>query len=463
MSNKKIKLLAKEITRAYKNFGVDINIAGGTIIPYLKRYIFNIELMPGTRIQGLFTYAQDIQVILKVHLFYPFRDKASIYIAVSEVDVDRNQLLKILRSPKFQNSTMQIPLALGYDILGNMYLADLAKLLHLIVVGPSGTGKSVALQCIVLSIIVKCTVSSVRLILFDIGANSLSHFSSVKHLYHPIIKDTETGIIVLESLVAEMDRRITLSEDALQNLPFIVCIIDEFDDTIAGIEGKEDSKRFTIFINSIIRRGRKAKIILILASHNPKSGNVKVNLDGIVPRITFQSANHYNSSTAIGISGAQSLRGGGAMLFKSQEVLTPMFLQGSFVTKDEIKKILSNAPAGCDDLNMLEVRYPELSEYISCGETTVAKSQKEFADILFWVLGRKKVSALEIKTTFRMGNRVNEIIEKLYEMSIITDKNANQPRKVIPQSIEEIPEKIMNLLQNNGYSIDMISEKISKR
>lgn len=460
---KRATYLCRLICKYYQYFSVHITITKVQIISDLKRYIFKIELLPGTKVQAIFNHAPDIQAAMELHLFYPFKMGVFIFIAVSEFDVKENRLLKILTSPEFCNSTMQIPLALGYDIMGGMYLADLAKLFHLVVVGPCGTGKSVALQCMVLSIIVKCPVDSVRLILFDIGADSLSYFANVKHLYHPIVKDTETGIIVLESLVAEMEKRITLGEGACQDLPFIICLIDEFDDTVAGVENKQDAKRFTSSLNSIIRRGRKTKIILILASHNPKLENVKVNISGIIPRISFQSTNHYNSSTAIGNSGAQNLSGDGAMLFKSQNERTPKFLQGSYVTHAEIAEILENAPEGYDNIDMLEIKFPEISENLISSKVTIQKNERELADIIFWALNCTHISVLQIQKNFKIGNRATDIMNVLYDMNIVAAKYSNQPREVIVNCLEDLSPETTNFLEDYGYTEAQIRESFKSK
>lgn len=444
------------IKNCYQCLGVNVNVTGVNIISSLLRYIFTVELLPGTRVQTIFTHAKDVQAALGLHLFYPYREGTSIRIAVSEFDIKENRLLKILRSPAFSESKMQIPLALGYDLMGNMYLADLAKLLHLLVVGPSGTGKSIALQCIIMSIIVGCSTNSVRLVLFDIGANSLSVFENIVHLCHPIVKDTETGIVVLESLVAEIDRRCDLNINQCNNLPFLTCVIDEFDDTIASIRDKEDAKRFTDAINTIIRRGRKAKVILILASHDPTLKNAKVNINGIIPRMVFQCAKHQNSSTALGVTGAENLPGEGAMLFKAQSGV-PVPLQGSYITSAEIERILDTAPTCYDDCDVLEIREPETVENgIVLDNTANEKCNKELAHIVLWVLGQETISIRRIQQNFKIGNRATEIMDKLYQWEIVEDKFSNQPRKVLPRSIEAISTESVEFLMKNGVLKDDI-------
>lgn len=454
---KRATYLGCQIRECYRRLGVNINISKVQMTFDLRRYIFKIEVLPGVRVKTIFTCAVDVQIALRLYLFYPFREGNSIFIVVSEFEIKENRLLKILRSTAFTNSKMQIPLALGYDLMGNTYITDLAKLLHLLIVGPSGTGKSVALQSIVISIIVRCPVESVRLILFDIGADSLTVFKNVKHLYHPIVKDVEKGVIVLKSLVDEMDKRISLSEDERRNLPFCVCIIDEFDDTVSSIENKEESKIFISSINSIIRRGRKAKIILILASHDPTSKNTKVKINGIMSRVVFKCASHYNSSSALGSTGAENLSGGGAMLFKAQDMNKPVLLQGSFITSAEIVEILKNEPVGYDNIDMLDIKEIENTD-IAFNSIAVEKDRKELADILFWVLGQVSVSVLQIQKKFKIGNRAKEIMEMLHKMNIVTKKFANQPRTIIPTCIEKLSGEAVDLLEHYGYDAEQIRE-----
>ena len=415
----------------------------------------------------VFDRAKDIQTLLGLPLFYIYKEGTAIRLAVSEYDIKENRLLKILRSEMFRNSEMKIPLAIGYNLMGNMHIADLAKLQHLVIVGPSGTGKSVALKCIVTSILVRCTPNAVKLLMFDIGANSLTLFNDVAHLHFPIVKDTDEGVKVLESLVWEMDRRIDIGEDECQSLPYLVCIIDEFDDTIASIEDKHEAKRFTDAINSVIRRGRKAKIIIILASHDPTLKNTKVNINGIVPRIVFQTLKHHGSSTA-GVSGAESLPGEGAMHFRSQAGQAPTPLQGSFVTDAEIVKLLSYAPPDNDEHDMLEIKepvtefLPSMADGLANSGVSVKRAEKELrelADIIMWVLGRETISSRKIQECFRIGGkRADTIVDKLNQMGIIGDKNSNQPRKVIPTCYGDLSEEIMGFLNEYGYTEEQIVE-----
>jgi S-DNA-T family DNA segregation ATPase FtsK/SpoIIIE len=454
------EILGRRIEAYYRYYKVNIRVTKVKLIPELRRYIFNIKILPGVKVQNIFDCATDIQMALRFDLFYPFQEQKSIYLAVSETSAKENGLIKILLSQKFAYNDMQIPLALGYDLQGGMYITDLVKLVHLLIIGPSGTGKSVALRCIVMSIIVTCPINSVRLVLFDIGANSLSIFGEVKHLYCPIVKDIETGIAVLESLVKMMNERLLLEEDDCKKQPFCVCIIDEFDDAISGIDDTKKTKQFIDSINSIIRRGRKAKIILILASHDPTVKNTRVNINGIISRIAFKCANHHKSLTALGVTGAERLSGEGAMLLKAQGEGIPIPLQGSYVSSEEIDAVLSTVPAGNENVDFLEVHEATNTNNTEWKATDVfvGRETKEMANIILWVLGQTQVSVNKLKSRFQMGNRATTIMESLCDLGIVSPKCFNQPRKVIPICSEELSDDVISILNQCGYTWEQIKK-----
>lgn len=458
--------LAHLVERAYLELGVRIELTPNLYFVHLNRYLFHVKILPGTRIKMLLNFEKDVQIALGFRQFLLFQKESSIYLTLSRSDLYENRLLTILSSSHFSNSQMKIPLALGYEFTGNACITDLSELVNLLVVGSSGTGKSTALQSIITSIIVGCSVDSVRLILFDIGGNSLSVFENVLHLYHPIVKETQTGVCVLESLVSEIEKRIMYGEERCKDLPYIVVLIDEFDDTIASIQDKKTEKRFVNTINTIIRRGRKAKVILILASHDPTLKNTKVNINGIIPRIVFQCSKYQDSLSALGVTGAENLQGKGTMLFKSGTgpLLT---LQGSFVCKDEIERILKNAPALPDNYSMLNIQKSSFStdteDDDAAKDSTCIEKNKELAKIIMWVLGNQTISALRIKDEFNIGNRINDIMKQLVQMKLISEKDANKPRRVLIQSAEDLFDNVSNFLKSYGYSPDDIDAAINSR
>ena len=452
---KEAKKIKRIITVEYRHHGIKIKLKECIIIPHLKRYIFTIKPSKGTRINQILDRAEDIQITLGLPLFYVFKDGISVHLAVSMYEIKENSLLKILQNPLFLESDMEIPLALGYELTGDMHIADLTEMLHLLIVGPSGSGKSVALKCLILSILVRCSVEDVRLIVVEIGSSSLSKFNNALHLHHPIVKDVQTAIIVLESLVEEMNYRNDIGEEECQSLPYRIVIIEEFDDTISNIPDKEDSTKFTSALDSLIRKGRKAKIILILASHNPTLKTAKVNVNLIESRIAFRCAKHHNSSAALGVPGAEKLAGKGAMLFKSNGNIS--HIQGAFVTDEEITQILSTSPSGYEDIDMLEIKEPEPPHLPAVIDgIAVDANDKELASIIFWVIQHQKTSARLIQQSFRIGKRASNIIDTLHTMGIITGKFANQQREVIVTYFEDLSEVVIDLLNKHGYTEEQI-------
>jgi len=148
---KAAKYWVRTIKKHYSYHRIKIKIEGYIVIPHLKRYVFKLRPAKGHREQPIFGRSTDIQSTLGVYQFFPYKEESSLYIAVSEENCEENRLLSILQSQRFTENDAQIALALGFDMLGRMFIVDLVELRHLIVVGPSGTGKSVALQLYVLN------------------------------------------------------------------------------------------------------------------------------------------------------------------------------------------------------------------------------------------------------------------------------------------------------------------------
>ena len=358
---------------------------------------------------------------------------------------------------------MNIPIAIGYDILGEKRIVDLSQLVHLLVIGASGFGKSVTLQCMVLSIISRCSVEKARLILFDIGANSLSQFEGIQHLFHPIIKDTETGIVVLEALVAEMDDRMSHGKEAIQSFPYLICIIDEFDDMIASANRKV-ALRYSNAVNSIIRRGRKAKVIIVLASHSPTVKTTQIAINSIISRITFKCQNGKESYTALGETGAELLAVPGEMMFKAKDGGRAVMLRGAYVTDEEIELFLGELQKSDEDIDMLKIGRSEDAEDIYIGDHAAdSEGKKELADIIYWILGYKTTSMNKIREKFKMSNRVTDIMKILEELHIVTEQFSKQPRRVIPVCIEDLSPDIVSMLEQYGYAKENIEDIFRNR
>ena len=457
MQNKEVaENIAKAIEKSYKGFKVRIKIIGVKTGLDSYSFIFQIKFLKGTRYKSIVKYAEDVKISVGFATLIPFEGPSGVCLVVSTRRSTENGLRNILHDPQFLDARMDIPMAIGYDILGGKRVVDLHRLVHLLVIGASGFGKSVALQCMVLSVISRCSIEQARLILFDVGANSLSQFEGVQHLFHPVVKDTDTGIAVLEALVAEMDSRMVLKKEEINALPYLICVIDEFDDMIASVEKKVASKYINA-INSIIRRGRKAKIILVLASHTPTVKTTQIAINGIMSRISFKCQNAKESYTALGETGAELLAASGEMMFKAKDGGKAVMLRGAYVTEEEIELLLEGMPKQDADIDMLEIREPGAIGDIHIGDSTNDnEAKKELADIIFWVLGYKTMSMVRICKEFNLDNRVADIMKTLESLHIVTEQFSKQPRKVIPTCIEELSSDTICLLEHYGYTTEHI-------
>jgi len=458
------------VTKHFLCHGVALKLVLVKTISNSDRIIFKIKLKPGAKESMVFERARDIQTALQLPLFQPFREGLSLFLAVSENPVAENSLMRILDSHAFRSSKMWIPVALGFDMRGGARIADLGKMPHAMYAGSTGSGKSIGLLCLLLSILYKQPVNQANLILFDVGANTMEPLSDVPHLSHPIVKDTETGIYVIYALVDEMERRIGLERDELRNLPALVLAMDEYVSFIANIGNKKLAQSVANSISNLLRRGRHAKIHVVLATQDPTLRNMKVDLGNITARMAFTCAKYHNSITILGEGGAEKLPGKGALLYKSSEHPKPVHLQGAYVSSEEIKRLVGHVISKSHDSNnkfeipMLDPTQMRIAdEALTENQSPLVDDGKELADIVLWALGRENISVNQIQQQFRMGNRANDIVDKLFKMNVVTDRFAKQPREVMPLSVEEIPGDVLELLAQNGITTDDIADAMSNR
>ena len=454
MFNKKLK---KKIIVHYSHHGVHINLKPFKIIG--NNEIYRFKLKPGTKEHAIFDCASDIQTALRLPLFQPYREGLNIYLAISEKPDIKNSLWNMLLSQEFRRSNMRLPIALGYDIKCKMFFADLGKMPHALYAGSTNSGKSVGLLCLTLSLIIGQSVKNVNLILFDIGASSLDLLEGVPHLSHPIVKDADTGMYVIKSLVEEMERRIKLEGDELRNLPAIVCVMDEF---VSFINAVGKCKQVQEAVSKLLCRGRHAKIHMVFAAQDPTVKNMKIDLNNITARMAFLCAKYQNSITVLNEGGAERLSGNGAMFYKSNEYPQKIYLQGAYVSHDDAKQLIERVKMVEQDLSVKFV-IPEFEVSNSfcqvIGDFDSEDGQKkELADIIVWTLPQNTVSAKRIKEKFNMGNRVNDAVERMCKMEIVDKKFAKQARNVIPTAIDDLSEEVICLLEQCGYDIDYIIE-----
>jgi len=459
MNHKKMARMIAHNFAAHKS-PVDIelheSLEGGELL------IFNVSLKPGTKESGVFNCASDIRTALGIELFQPFKEGLCIRLAVSKKPITDNSLQKMLTSPTFQRIKMNIPIALGYDLRGDMKFADLTEFPHALYGGATNSGKTVGLRSLIVSIIAKQPVSKANLLIIDTGATGLDLFDDLPHLSCKIVKDTDVALFTMKTLFTEMERRIALHDSELRSLPALICIVDEFLTLIDNINGT-DKDTFITLISNLLRRGRHAKIHVVLATQESAKKDMQISLNNLYTRMAFKCSDFYSSRSILGTGGADKLPGKGAMLYKQPEHPDPLYIQGANITKKEIKRLVTRIIARQHDTSnkfvIPEMDSPQYTEQTTEGiSATLSKPsngrEKELAGIIFWALGQESVSVHKIKQNFDMGNRANDVMTDLRSLNLVAEKYANQPSDVIPACYDDLAAEVVNLLNRYGYTED---------
>lgn len=463
-----VRTLALLIVWHYQCHRINIMLRFCGFLRDCQRFIFQIIPLPGTTIAGIFDRADDIKAAMQIPLFQPFRKGVHIFLAVSAVPVSKISLRKMLLSSAFRNSDKALSIALGCNLMGEMVIEDLEKMVHAMYVGATSSGKSVGLMCLILSLICKHPVNEVNLIIFDIGADTLDVLDGIPHLSYPIVKDRDEGIYVIQSLADEMERRYSIESSQRCNLPTIVCIMDEFNSFIGSIDNNR--QEVVDNISNLLRRGRKAKIHLVPATQEPTNKKMAVEIGNITSRMAFRVDRFQTSVAILNHSGAEKLPGNGAMLYQSAEYPDSIYVQGAYISDGEVAQLVERIKGAEQDFSnkfvIPEFVAPDSPALLNAPVDAVRidnEDEKELSDIILWTLERDEISALQIKKDFNMGNRVDKIVDKLCEFGLITEKFANKPRAVLPQSIEEVPEEVMSFLARCGVSVDDVAMALGKR
>jgi S-DNA-T family DNA segregation ATPase FtsK/SpoIIIE len=465
-----IKKTTRRIEAHYASHGLPIKITKCETVGGGERYILSVKLKQGARESLFFDRAGDIKTSLRIPLFQPFKEDMYLRLAVSDRPIVENSLRKMLTSMTFRRSKMRIPLALGYDIRGQMHFADLSRFPHALYGGATQSGKTVALRCMILSIIVGNTVDKVNLIIIDTGASDLDLFNGIPHLVRPVVKEIDEAIETLTVLVAEMERRIALSIEDIRTLPAIICVVDEYISLVTNAINAEDKKTLTTALANLVRRGRHAKIHIVLATQESAKQDMQISLNNINARMAFTCSNYHNSISILGESGAEKLPGGGAMLFKSPDCLKPMYLQGACMAPEDIQRVVASIASKEHSPvnkfifpnNMPSLAYDMAAEEITA-KPDVSKAQQELAQVIFWALGKDSVSMIQLKKLFPMGNRAADVMDELSRLNIVTEKFAKQPRKVLPQLLEDLSEDTLALLDKYGHPSERIQEILEQK
>lgn len=479
--------LAKEIVSYFNKRGVPLIIYRWDIQIYGKRYRFKVTFKKRTKIDSIRRCLRDAQLYYELALLQIEEEGEAVYIVASRKLPKKNGVMHNLKKQEYGMAKKKMGIAhfVGIDAMGNPIISDLTKYPHAMIVGTTRSGKSIALRSLLLSLVCIYTPEKVNILIAD-GASDLQQFSGLPHLSYPVINDCETFFSVIFILKEEMERRISMKQtDEFRQLPIIIFIIDEFNSFVSG--STKDKRRLGLLaedISELLRRGRHAKIHLILAAHNPTKQNMRIDMGDIPVKLVFRVSNVHNSVTVLGEGGAEKLKGEGDMYFFQNG--EKRRLLGAYIEEGEISCMLERVQAFyknppyrrlCTSGNRFTIK----DEDIQAKRFDVEEGNRDFpmardrrtqvdslkqllAPIILWSLGQESISCNMLSEKFHVGwRRANGLIGQLYDVGIVGELDAKLPRKVLPQCIEEVSEVALDIMVHNGISREAASEAISNR
>ena len=434
------------LQNVFHDFGIEAKVVAINIGPAVTQY--ELDIKAGTKLSRIVSLDKEIALALaakSVHIQAPIPGKKTVGVEIPNKSVTMVSVREILESVPKGMEDSKLLVTLGKDIMGKPIYCEINKTPHLLVAGSTGSGKSVCINSMLISILMRSKPDEVKLVLVDPKKVELSMYNGVPHLLTPVVTDPKKANIVLKKIVTEMEHRYDLFEqsgtkniagynaylekkNADKKLPYIVVIIDELADLmlVAAKEVEESIMRIT-------QMARAAGIHLIVATQRPSTdvitGVVKANIPS---RISFAVSSSIDSRTILDMTGAEKLLGKGDMLFLPQGENIPIRVQGTFISDDEIKAVADYT------ISQQKARYDEslaLDSEDSKGSTTMVEDAKEeplYNEIVEFVVTQGKASASLLQRRFRLGyNRAARAIDLLEERGIIGPSNGSKPREVL--------------------------------
>ena len=449
------------IKKTLENFGMGVEMSEVNIGPTVTQY--TLKPAEGIKLSKITALSNNLSLALASHpirIEAPIPGKSLVGIEVPNKERCKVRLRDLLSTSQFQNSISSLTIALGRDVSGNPCYADLARMPHFLVAGSTGTGKTIFLNNLILSLLYQNSPEILRFILIDPKRVEFSTYKELPHLLCPVIFDAQKSVNALKWLIGEMERRFEVlsgngSRDIMsynekilregeEPLPYIVLIIDELADLMAA-KGRE----IEVGIVRLAQMARAVGIHLVVATQRPSveviTGLIKAN---ITSRVTFQVASQVDSRTVLDSAGAEKLLGLGDLLFISAEVAKPRRIQGAYISEKEIKKTVEfinsqNAKVKDEKIEegiMLENHLAhDLEKMLEGKEGEIGGGLDEFGgdeDPLYeeakkTVIEAKKASASFLQRRLRIGYaRAARLLDILEERGLIGPGDGAKPREV---------------------------------
>ena len=464
------KALTETATRLQKtlySFGVSAKVENVSVGPAITRY----ELKPaeGVRVSKIANLADDIALNLAaetIRIEAPIPGKQAVGIEVPNKEKEVVHFREVLDSPEFKQNKSKLTIALGKDVAGNVQLADIAKMPHVLIAGSTGSGKSVCINTIITSIIYNAKPSEVKFVMVDPKVVELSVYNGIPHLLIPVVTDPRKAAGALAWAVQEMDDRYNKfaskgvrdlkgynkaieKENEAGKLPQIVIIIDELADLMMVAKNDVEDA-----ICRLAQKARAAGMHLVIATQRPSvdviTGLIKANVPS---RIAFAVSSQVDSRTILDSVGAEKLLGKGDMLFFQSGEPKPSRIQGAFVTDDEVEKVVdfikSNGTATYSEDILESIENSNKSDKELSAEANDDETDPFLMDAIQTVVETGQASTSFIQRRFKVGYaRAGRIIDQMEERGIISGYQGSKPREVL-MTLEKLNELKMGKTEEN--------------
>ncbi len=477
---KQLEQLGDVLVEKLRTFNVESHIGGRTTGPVVTQY--EVVPAPGVKVNRIANLDADLALAMKartIRIVAPIPGKGAVGVEIPNPTSEVVQLREILEAPAFARSRALLPLALGKDLQGDPYVADLAKMPHALIAGATGSGKSVCLNTVITSLVYRHTPESLRLLLIDPKMVELSTYADLPHLRHPVVTDPKDAAGVLKWAVLEMERRYTLlKENGVRSLgefnsrlsqgqtmrrieaqgdegdpdrwiydegqlPFIVLVVDELADLMMSVQS-EVEKPLTL----LAQKARAIGIHLIVATQRPSvnviTGLIKANFPC---RIAFRVASKTDSRTILDQNGADALLGNGDMLFLPPGQSAPVRVQGAYISTEDTDRMMGwfrelrqqRLEAGMEEGARAEEDILELVRAAEAEEGGGAEDDafsgewdeqfREAAEVCI-AAGQGSTSLLQRKLRIGYG-RAARIVDQLHDAGVLGAPDGSKPREVL--------------------------------
>lgn len=473
MNNNELRATALKLQETLESFGVRVKMGDISLGPSVTRY----ELIPeqGVKVSRITGLSDDIKLSLAasdIRIEAPIPGKAAVGIEVPNPERQTITLRELMESSEFTKAKSKVTFAVGKDISGKTIVTDIAKMPHLLIAGATGSGKSVLINTLIMSIIYKANPNEVKMIMVDPKMVELTAYEDIPHLMIPVVKDpkkasaalgwavaemtgryqkfADAGVRDIKSYNAKMDKLTNKNDPEYQKMPQIVIIVDEFADLMMVAPGEvEDS------VCRLAQLARAAGIHLVLATQRPSvnviTGLIKANIPS---RIALSVSSAVDSRTIIDSAGAEKLLGNGDMLFAPQNLPKPIRVQGAFVSDEERDGVVnflknsSNGPSYNEEVTKKIDTAPVVGAKNGAGSVGGgAPDQDElFVEAGKFIIEKDKASIGLLQRMFRIGfNRAARIMDQLADAGVVGPEEGTKARQILMSK-----EQFENYLEENG-------------